>query len=68
VFLNESVIDFGCPDKEKEYLSKKDRGKEIDLYLKTTSSRWAVEAKKIVLGKKAEEENIYQLIEMVTGK
>lgn len=67
-YLNESVIAFACPDKEEKYLAKKDRGKEIDLILETVSSKWAVEAKKIVLGKKAEEENVYRLIEMITGK
>ncbi|MEK5183313.1 hypothetical protein [Paenibacillus sp. FSL P4-0288] len=67
-FMKESVVSVKCPDKQEEYLAKKDRDKEIDLILETASSKWAIEVKKIVLGDRAEEENAYRLIDLISRK
>lgn len=67
--LGETVLNFRCQDKKTEYLAiKGERPKEIDLVLETSSFTWAVEAKKVVLGWKEEEENIHRLIRMVSEK
>lgn len=67
-YINEPLIAFTCPDKDEEYLAKKDRGKELDLLLKAESSEWAIEVKKIILGKRAEEANAYRLIDIISEK
>lgn len=67
-FLNEDYIGFTCPDKEERYLSLTDRGKEVDLLLKSPSSELAIETKRIVLGNRAEQADTNRLISMITDK